>query len=1143
MTSFRIKSGKIFYKNGLKTAYRSVPNPPTEVTGSSGNGQISLVWTAPSFSGTSPITNYIIEYSTDGSSNWTAVTKPASTNTSYTVTGLTNAQEYFFRVAAINQVGTSSYSANSNSLAPFNYDPNKLVLVYDTSKESINNTITLHVNGTSPNILVDWGDGSSETFTTTGVKTKTYASPGIYVVQVSGTMTRFGTTLDGSSPTSTANSSTQRNRRKLVRCLSFGNIGLTSLSAGFNNSVNLIQVPLNIPSSVTSLRTLFRGCTIFNQPIGMWDTSNVTGMTDMFTNASSFNQPINNWNTSKLTETYFMFSNATSFNQPLDKWNMGGVSDAIFMFSNATSFNQPIEEWNTSNLYNWQSFFSSNPAFNQSLGSWPIYNFPFEDLSFSNTSMNSDNYNKTLIGWANFIKDNNDPIGRSLGANNRVYTDKEYEFNMPQYRPFWKKSDSVLTGLGGGSVVFGGGRFVSVQPNASIVSTDGKSWTTRTMPSQNWTSIAYGAGIFVAVSSAQYPINATDAGGETVIMRSIDNGETWTHSSQNPNIPMLDICYDGQRFVAAGIFWNGSQYECKIFSSVDGNGWSHISTITASGGVGCNKIKYLNGAYYLLDDKDSRIYRSTDGISWTTITINGNSAWTDIAYGKSTFVMVGSSGTSYAATSSDGISWQTHTGIAGYRYNIVYANGFFISVGELGIASSRDGQDWIRMPFYKNTEWSSCAYNPTNDMLVVLSDGIAAYSNNKGEFTNAVTARNYLTAPTGFGGAGWTISGDICGNELVVSANRVLRQTVAASSTNVVVKDSNYIRQSEGQFETDYNVQLLKNGSIATSGILTTDNTNVITNPSPSSGGLASFVFPGVTTIRGRDASGATASTQVVTERISGSVVDTFSSYVTGTAAHNATSTIDALISGKTAASTIRRFTTQNHTTSPPSYVANASFWASSIDFSCCSVWNSTGLNTMAGTLISPRHIIFAAHYQLNNGATVRFIDNLGNVVSRTMTAKLVHPDYKPYYPDIAIGVLDSDVPAGVSFARVLPSNWSSYLPTLSYSSTIPLIIVDQEEKALIGDIGSMSGTVQIVSPSNAQRASFWESIIVGDSGSPGFIVINNQLVIVTVLTYGGLFTSGTAISAHIGAINTMMNTLGGGYQLSTVNLSGFPTF
>lgn len=1152
MTSFRSKSGKIFYNNGVRTAYRSVPNPPIAVTGSSGNGQVSLVWTAPVFQGTSPITDYIVQYSSDNGNNWTTVTKSVSTNTSLVVTGLTNAQEYFFRVAAINQVGTSNYSANSNSLAPFNYDPNKLVLVYDTSKESTNNTITLHVNGTSPNILVDWGDGSSETFTTTGAKTKTYASPGIYVVQISGSMTRFGTSLDGSSFTAFANSSALMNRRKLVRCLSFGNIGLTSLSSGFLNSINLIQVPLSIPSSVTSLRALFYGCTIFNQPIGMWDTSNVTGMTDIFNRASAFNQSINSWDTSKLTEAYHMFAQATSFNQPLNKLKLGNVTDAINMLDRASSFNQPIEDWNISKVTNYSEIFQNNFAFNQSLGSWPIYGLSNRTIRLSNTAIDTDNYNKTLINWANFVKDNNgSPTTATILANNRIYTDTEYEFNMPEYRPFWKKNDSVSLGFFG-NITFGGGRFVAVRSDGAWISEDGKNWVTKTVPQQFWISSAYGNGIFVAVSRVE-ALAFTNSTSETVTMRSIDNGETWMLSTQHPNIPMVSVCYDGQRFLAAGVSWNpshpqwGATYECKIFSSIDGDSWTHISTIAASAGARPDKIKYLNGAYYLLGDIDARIHRSTDGISWTMIIVPGAGNWTDMDYGNSRLVAISQYGSQYSAVSQDGITWKTYSALGEgnfiTRSGISYGNGWFISVGELGIAYSRDGEDWIRFPFYRNTEFINCAYGSGLDRFLVMGDGIAAYSENKGYFTSAVTARNYLVAPTGFGGAGWTITGDLCGNELIVSANRVLRETVPASSTNIVVKDANYTRQSQGEFETDYNVQLLKNGAVATSGVLVSENTNVITHPNPSSGGVASFVFPGVTRIRGTDASGATASTQVVTERISGSIVDTFSSYVNGTAAHNASSTIDSLLSGKTASSTIRRFNTQNHTSSPPSYVANASFWANSLNFSCCSVWNSTGLNTMAGTLISPRHIIFAAHYQLNTGATVRFIDGSGNIVNRTMTAKLVHPDYKPYYPDIAIGVLDSDVPAGVSFARVLPANWSSYLPTISYTSRIPFIVVDQEEKALVGDIVGISNSVNIAAPENSQRLSFWESIITGDSGSPGFLVINNQLVIVTVLTFGGLFTSGTFISAHINSINTMMNTLGGGYQLTTVDLTGFPSF
>ena len=44
-----------------------------------------------------------MDLSTDGT-NWTTVSDGTNTNTSYVVTGLTNGQKYFFRVAAVNTV-------------------------------------------------------------------------------------------------------------------------------------------------------------------------------------------------------------------------------------------------------------------------------------------------------------------------------------------------------------------------------------------------------------------------------------------------------------------------------------------------------------------------------------------------------------------------------------------------------------------------------------------------------------------------------------------------------------------------------------------------------------------------------------------------------------------------------------------------------------------------------------------------------------------------------------------------------------------------------------------------------------------------------------------------------------------------------
>jgi hypothetical protein len=104
------------YSNSLSDDTRwnlLLPSAPLSVTVVAGNTQATVSWTAPSFIGT-PITNYSIQYSSNGGSSWTTFNKAASTSTSSVVTGLTNNVGYIFRVAAINAVGTGSYSTPSS---------------------------------------------------------------------------------------------------------------------------------------------------------------------------------------------------------------------------------------------------------------------------------------------------------------------------------------------------------------------------------------------------------------------------------------------------------------------------------------------------------------------------------------------------------------------------------------------------------------------------------------------------------------------------------------------------------------------------------------------------------------------------------------------------------------------------------------------------------------------------------------------------------------------------------------------------------------------------------------------------------------------------------------------------------------------
>ena len=96
----------------------TAPGVPTSVSGTSGNGQVSVSWTAPASNGGAAITDYVVQYSTSASGTYTTFSDGTSTTTTATVTGLTNNTAYYFKVAAVNYVGTGSYSTVSSGVTP-----------------------------------------------------------------------------------------------------------------------------------------------------------------------------------------------------------------------------------------------------------------------------------------------------------------------------------------------------------------------------------------------------------------------------------------------------------------------------------------------------------------------------------------------------------------------------------------------------------------------------------------------------------------------------------------------------------------------------------------------------------------------------------------------------------------------------------------------------------------------------------------------------------------------------------------------------------------------------------------------------------------------------------------------------------------
>jgi hypothetical protein len=87
----------------------TAPSAPTGIAATAANGSVALSWSSGS-NGGAAISDYLIEYSTDGST-WLTFSDGTSSSTSATVTGLTNGTAYSFRVSAINSVNTGSASS------------------------------------------------------------------------------------------------------------------------------------------------------------------------------------------------------------------------------------------------------------------------------------------------------------------------------------------------------------------------------------------------------------------------------------------------------------------------------------------------------------------------------------------------------------------------------------------------------------------------------------------------------------------------------------------------------------------------------------------------------------------------------------------------------------------------------------------------------------------------------------------------------------------------------------------------------------------------------------------------------------------------------------------------------------------------
>jgi hypothetical protein len=365
------------------------------------------------------------------------------------------------------------------------------------------------------------------------------------------------------------------------------------------------------------------------------------------------------------------------------------------------------------------------------------------------------------------------------------------------------------------------------------------------------------------------------------------------------------------------------------------------------------------------------------------------------------------------------------------------------------------------------------------------------------------------------------------------------RRIVTPGSQSNVEKDKDgltagtplkvFLRETSAGYQTDFVMyaNIVRDGYFQQVSF-SSESPGVLASPGPGED-VATFRQAGPCILRGTSADGEVSLARVTAAAQISSTVDRFSSWVPGTLAAHCTSQIDLLVDGATETSV---YSVANGT----SFARNSECWANRIDISCASPWNSAHGPQRAGTLISPRHVLFCKHagFYPPVGATMFFVSTGGAVESRLLQA--IEP--AGINADFVVGLLDGDVGPGISFAKCLPTNFSAYLPGVDAFSTIPVMYLNQTERASIAGLRIISSIYSITFSQDYED--YFATVVVGDSGNPAFLVVDQEPVLLGVFSTP---TNGSHVAHYAADINTAMTTLGGGYQLTTVDLSGFPTY
>lgn len=228
------------------------------------------------------------------------------------------------------------------------------------------------------------------------------------------------------------------------------------------------------------------------------------------------------------------------------------------------------------------------------------------------------------------------------------------------------------------SLAYGNGLFVAISAAGltSVSADEGATWQAgESLPAGTWSSIAFGGGKFAAVASS----GATAA--------SLD-GTGWAAGMISGGAAVGSLCWGAGAFllVRAG---SGSS---PVSRSVDGVDWATVGTIASA--ATSFSVVWGGGIFVAVRTGSStnNAFSSVDGASWTARNLPSSTTWSSVAYGNGAFVAVSVGTGVTSATSSDGITWRNGSGATQSAVVAFGAGNFVISfAASATLGYSKDG--------------------------------------------------------------------------------------------------------------------------------------------------------------------------------------------------------------------------------------------------------------------------------------------------------------------------------------------------------------------------------------------------------------------------------------------------------------------